>query len=108
MWPWARASIARLYVRAKSLVPTVGRVLRLLGHDPHVLGGWGQVRHLRPPRPVREASEVSPRRVLSPVASASPSDPLARTRVLSLFQLHLRPGRWGHGVRLLVWPRCPS
>ncbi|KAJ1197407.1 hypothetical protein NDU88_001267 [Pleurodeles waltl] len=86
----------------------MGRVLRLPGQDLHVLGGRGQVRNPRPPRPVREASEVSPRRVLSPVASASPPDPLARTRVLSSFQLHLRPGRWGHGVRLLVWPRCPS
>ncbi|KAJ1188088.1 hypothetical protein NDU88_004853 [Pleurodeles waltl] len=53
-------------------------------------------------RPVREGSEVSTRRVLSPVASASPQDPLARTRVLSSFHLHLRPGRWGHRVRLLV------
>ncbi|KAJ1110170.1 hypothetical protein NDU88_007525 [Pleurodeles waltl] len=104
----ALASLARLYVRATSLVPTMGRVLRLLGQGPHVLGGWGQVRHPRPPRPVREASEVSPRRVLSPVASASPPDPLARTWVLSSFQLHLRPGRWGYGVWLLVWPRCPS
>ncbi|KAJ1174853.1 hypothetical protein NDU88_000144 [Pleurodeles waltl] len=94
---------SRLYVRATSLVRTVGRVFHLLGQDPHVLGGWGQVRRLRPPRPVREASEVSPRRV-----PASPSDPLARTLVLSSFQLHLRPGRWGHEVRLLVWPRCPS
>ncbi|KAJ1110167.1 hypothetical protein NDU88_007522 [Pleurodeles waltl] len=106
--PEALASLARLYVRATSLVPTMGRVLCLLGQGPHVLGGWGQVRHPRPPRPVREASEVSPRRVLSPVASASPPDPLARTWVLSSFQLHLRPGRWGYGVWLLVWPRCPS
>ncbi|KAJ1152039.1 hypothetical protein NDU88_004817 [Pleurodeles waltl] len=72
----------------------------------HVLGGWGRFHPLRPPWPVREASEVSPRRVLSPIASASPPDPLAPTRVLSSFQL--RPGRWSQGVRLLVWSRCPS
>ncbi|KAJ1190538.1 hypothetical protein NDU88_007276 [Pleurodeles waltl] len=79
----------------------------------HVLGGWGQFHRLRPPWPVREASEVSPRRVLSPIAFASPPDPLAHTRVLSSFQL--RPGRrgagakesgssCGHAARLSDWP----
>ncbi|KAJ1089011.1 hypothetical protein NDU88_002164 [Pleurodeles waltl] len=46
----------------------MGRVLCLLGQDPHVLGGRGQVRHLRPPWPVQEASKVSPRRDRSPVS----------------------------------------
>ncbi|KAJ1127280.1 hypothetical protein NDU88_005683 [Pleurodeles waltl] len=48
----------------------MGRVRRSLSQAPCVLAGRGQVRHLRPPWPDREASEVSPRhpRELSPVS----------------------------------------
>ncbi|KAJ1162158.1 hypothetical protein NDU88_002634 [Pleurodeles waltl] len=46
----------------------MGRVHRLPVQAPHVLAGLGQVRHLRPPWPDREASEASPRRELSSVS----------------------------------------
>ncbi|KAJ1193655.1 hypothetical protein NDU88_002951 [Pleurodeles waltl] len=83
------------------------RVYWLVGDRSAMLG-----RHSLTGRPPRSLLAISGSSHLSlgscAAASASSLDPLARTRVLSSFQLHLRPGCWGHVVRLLAWPRSPS
>ncbi|KAJ1152357.1 hypothetical protein NDU88_005132 [Pleurodeles waltl] len=88
----------------------------LLGQAPCVLAVRGRVRHLRPLWPNRDP----PRSLLAipgsshlslksrAATAASSPGPSVRSRALTPLQLRPRLGRWGHGVRLLAWPRCLS